>query len=96
MVISLSGAHAYGFPSPDSDLDLKVIYVAHGAPPRPRAAAAERAGPDRGDRRRRGGLLRACASPRPRRGSCPPTMFSARRTEPCLHARAARRSRTRR
>src|SRR4029079_16750085 len=24
----LSGAHAYGFPSPDSDLDLKAIHVA--------------------------------------------------------------------
>lgn len=28
LVISLSGAHAYGFPSPDSDLDLKSIHVA--------------------------------------------------------------------
>ncbi|MBJ6766076.1 nucleotidyltransferase domain-containing protein [Myxococcaceae bacterium JPH2] len=27
LVISLSGAHAYGFPSPDSDLDLKCIHV---------------------------------------------------------------------
>lgn len=27
VVISLSGAHAYGFPSPDSDLDLKAIHV---------------------------------------------------------------------
>ena len=26
VVISLSGAHAYGFPSPDSDLDLKAIH----------------------------------------------------------------------
>jgi predicted nucleotidyltransferase len=26
-VVSLSGAHAYGFPSPDSDLDLKAIHV---------------------------------------------------------------------
>ncbi|MCA9712572.1 MAG: nucleotidyltransferase domain-containing protein [Myxococcales bacterium] len=26
-VIALSGAHAYGFPSPDSDLDLKAIHV---------------------------------------------------------------------
>jgi hypothetical protein len=24
----LSGAHAYGFPSPDSDLDLKCVHVA--------------------------------------------------------------------
>ncbi|MDX2010186.1 MAG: nucleotidyltransferase domain-containing protein, partial [Myxococcaceae bacterium] len=24
LVVSLSGAHAYGFPSPDSDLDLKA------------------------------------------------------------------------
>jgi uncharacterized protein len=23
VVVALSGAHAYGFPSPDSDLDLK-------------------------------------------------------------------------
>ena len=28
IVVSLSGAHAYGFPSPDSDLDLKGIHVA--------------------------------------------------------------------
>ena len=27
MVVSLSGAHAYGFPSPDSDLDLKAIHI---------------------------------------------------------------------
>ncbi|APR87354.1 hypothetical protein A7982_12703 [Minicystis rosea] len=27
LVIALSGAHAYGFPSPDSDLDLKSIHV---------------------------------------------------------------------
>lgn len=28
VVVLLSGAHAYGFPSPDSDLDLKGIHVA--------------------------------------------------------------------
>ena len=28
LVVYLSGAHAYGFPSPDSDLDLKSIHVA--------------------------------------------------------------------
>ncbi len=28
LVVSLSGAHAYGFPSPDSDLDLKAIHIA--------------------------------------------------------------------
>jgi predicted nucleotidyltransferase len=28
VVVYLSGAHAYGFPSPDSDLDLKSIHVA--------------------------------------------------------------------
>lgn len=28
VVVYLSGAHAYGFPSPDSDLDLKCIHVA--------------------------------------------------------------------
>jgi len=27
LVVSLSGAHAYGFPSPDSDLDLKAIHL---------------------------------------------------------------------
>ncbi len=27
LVVYLSGAHAYGFPSPDSDLDLKAIHV---------------------------------------------------------------------
>lgn len=28
LVVYLSGAHAYGFPSPDSDLDLKAIHIA--------------------------------------------------------------------
>ncbi|MEZ4441118.1 MAG: nucleotidyltransferase domain-containing protein [Polyangiaceae bacterium] len=28
LVVALSGAHAYGFPSPDSDLDLKAVHVA--------------------------------------------------------------------
>ena len=28
VVVALSGAHAYGFPSPDSDLDLKAVHVA--------------------------------------------------------------------
>jgi predicted nucleotidyltransferase len=28
LVIYLSGAHAYGFPSPDSDFDLKCVHVA--------------------------------------------------------------------
>ncbi|CAN5669170.1 nucleotidyltransferase domain-containing protein [soil metagenome] len=28
LVIYLSGAHAYGFPSPDSDIDLKCIHIA--------------------------------------------------------------------
>lgn len=27
IVVSLSGAHAYGFPSPDSDLDLKAVHA---------------------------------------------------------------------
>ena len=27
LVVSLTGAHAYGFPSPDSDLDLKAIHI---------------------------------------------------------------------
>jgi predicted nucleotidyltransferase len=27
LVVYLSGAHAYGFPSPDSDLDLKCIHI---------------------------------------------------------------------
>jgi hypothetical protein len=31
VVVYLSGAHAYGFPSPDSDLDLKTIHVAKTA-----------------------------------------------------------------
>lgn len=43
VVVSLSGAHAYGFPSPDSDLDLKAIHVEPtrellGLAPRSRAA----------------------------------------------------------
>lgn len=28
LVVALSGAHAYGFPSPDSDVDLKGVHVA--------------------------------------------------------------------
>jgi predicted nucleotidyltransferase len=28
LVLYMSGAHAYGFPSPDSDLDLKCIHIA--------------------------------------------------------------------
>jgi uncharacterized protein len=31
VVVYLSGAHAYGFPSPDSDLDLKAIHIARTA-----------------------------------------------------------------
>jgi predicted nucleotidyltransferase len=27
LVVSLSGAHAYGFPSPDSDLDVKAVHL---------------------------------------------------------------------
>ncbi len=27
LVVSLTGAHAYGFPSPDSDLDLKSVHI---------------------------------------------------------------------
>lgn len=27
LIIHLSGAHAYGFPSPDSDLDLKAVHI---------------------------------------------------------------------
>ncbi len=43
LVISISGAHAYGFPSPDSDLDLKAIHIAPasellGLGPEPKAA----------------------------------------------------------
>ena len=47
LVIYLSGAHAYGFPSPDSDLDLKCIHVAPTgalvgfAPPNPTFDRAE-------------------------------------------------------
>jgi uncharacterized protein len=28
LVVHLSGAHAYGFPSPDSELDLKTVHIA--------------------------------------------------------------------
>ena len=47
VVVYLSGAHAYGFPSPDSDLDLKAIHVAKTAdllglnPPAPTFDRAE-------------------------------------------------------
>lgn len=43
VVVSLSGAHAYGFPSPDSDLDLKAVHIESaeaflGFPTAPRGA----------------------------------------------------------
>lgn len=43
LVVYLSGAHAYGFPSPDSDFDLKCVHVAPtadlvGLTPRPGGA----------------------------------------------------------
>jgi uncharacterized protein len=47
LVVYLSGAHAYGFPSPDSDIDLKAIHIAKtGAlvglePPQPTFDRAE-------------------------------------------------------
>ena len=47
LVVYLSGAHAYGFPSPDSDLDLKAIHIARTAdllglsPPPPTVDRAE-------------------------------------------------------
>jgi len=31
LVIAVSGAHAYGFPSPDSDVDLKAVHIAPSA-----------------------------------------------------------------
>lgn len=45
IVVALSGAHAYGFPSPDSDLDLKAIHIAPTRQLlglRPHATSAER------------------------------------------------------
>jgi len=45
LVVTLTGAHAYGFPSPDSDLDLKCIHVtptSHLLGLDPRAVPAER------------------------------------------------------
>jgi uncharacterized protein len=47
VVVYLSGAHAYGFPSPDSDLDLKAIHIARTQdllgldPPKPTFDRAE-------------------------------------------------------
>jgi predicted nucleotidyltransferase len=47
LVVYLSGAHAYGFPSPDSDLDLKCIHFARTSalvgfdPPQPTYDRAE-------------------------------------------------------
>jgi hypothetical protein len=47
VVVSLSGAHAYGFPSPDSDLDLKCVHAEPTArllglrPPPPHASRME-------------------------------------------------------
>ena len=31
LVVALSGSHAYGFPSPDSDLDIKAVHALPGA-----------------------------------------------------------------
>lgn len=45
LVVYLSGAHAYGFPSPDSDFDLKCVHVAPTADLiglQPRDGGAER------------------------------------------------------
>jgi predicted nucleotidyltransferase len=44
LAIYLSGSHAYGFPSPDSDLDLKAVHTEPtrnllGLSPRPHSAA---------------------------------------------------------
>ncbi|HEY3449062.1 MAG TPA: nucleotidyltransferase domain-containing protein [Myxococcales bacterium] len=47
VVVSLSGAHAYGFPSPDSDLDLKAVHAEKPArllglrPPDPHSSRME-------------------------------------------------------
>jgi len=47
VVVSLSGAHAYGFPSPDSDLDLKAVHAEPAArllglhPPDPHTSRME-------------------------------------------------------
>lgn len=47
LIVYLSGAHAYGFPSPDSDLDLKVVHIAKTSalvgfdPPQPTFDRAE-------------------------------------------------------
>ena len=46
LVVSLSGAHAYGFPSPDSDLNSEGNpRRSNGATSRPVAAAVKRARP---------------------------------------------------
>ncbi|HEU4412610.1 MAG TPA: nucleotidyltransferase domain-containing protein [Polyangiaceae bacterium] len=48
LVVALSGSHAYGFPSPDSDLDLKAVHVEPTSsllalkPPKPSASRLER------------------------------------------------------
>jgi len=45
LVVSLTGAHAYGFPSPDSDLDLKCVHItptSHLLRLEPRLSPAER------------------------------------------------------
>jgi RNA repair pathway DNA polymerase beta family len=53
LVVSLSGAHAYGFPSPDSDLDLKCVHHPHlGAAPPGAARPPARRAPGGGGRRR--------------------------------------------
>lgn len=47
LVVALSGSHAYGFPSPDSDLDLKSVHVEPTSsllglkPPKPSASRLE-------------------------------------------------------
>jgi uncharacterized protein len=45
LVVTLTGAHAYGFPSPDSDLDLKCVHIVPTAQLlglEPRVSSAER------------------------------------------------------
>jgi uncharacterized protein len=47
LVVALSGSHAYGFPSPDSDLDLKAVHAEPTSrllalrPPKPAASRVE-------------------------------------------------------
>ena len=88
VVVYLSGAHAYGFPSPDSDLDLKAIHVAKTADLLGFEVAGAHRRPRGGHRRRRDRLHVERARPRALRHPRRQRQLHRARARP--HGRAAR------